>query len=74
MIFKQLKNLLAEMRREIKTEKKKAEKEQAEADFEENRIQDLKAYCQKKNLDFDTENAKYLEKKMKKEAKKVAKR
>lgn len=55
-------------------ELERIEKEQAEADFEENRIQDLKAYCQKKNLDFDTENAKYLEKKMKKEAKKVAKR
>jgi len=37
---------------------------------EENRIEDLKEYCAKKGLDFDTENAKYfakLEKKAKKQ-------
>ena len=40
--IKQLKNLLAEMRREIKTEKKKAEKEQAEAMREHRELADLR--------------------------------
>ena len=36
---------------------------------EENRIADLKEYCARKGLDFDTENAKYLAKQEKKKAK-----
>ena len=41
---------------------------------EENRVKELKEYCQKKGLDFDTENQKYLDKKAKKDAKKAAKK
>lgn len=42
----------------------------AEAVREENRIADLKVKCARKGLDFDTENAKYLTKQAKKNAKK----
>lgn len=38
------------------------EKERADKEREANRIADLKARCQKKGLDFDTENEKYLRK------------
>lgn len=38
------------------------EQEAQEAEFERNRIADLKARCEKKGLDFDTENQRYLEK------------
>lgn len=43
--------------------------EKAAIEREENRIADLKAHCEKKGLDFEKENAKYLEKLAKKEAK-----
>ncbi|MFR3325237.1 MAG: MFS transporter [Oscillospiraceae bacterium] len=46
------------------------EDEEAERIHEEHRIEDLKARCAKKGLDFDTENAKYLAKQAKKAAKK----
>ena len=45
------------------------EKEEAERIHEENRIADLKAYCEKKGLDFETENAKALKKLEKKKKK-----
>lgn len=41
-------------------EQERLDAERADAQREANRIADLKAYCQKKGLDFDTENAKYL--------------
>lgn len=41
---------------------------------EENRIAELKEYCAKKGLDFDTENQKHLDKVAKKAAKKTAKK
>ncbi len=47
-------------------------KQQIEA--EQNRIKELKEKCEKKGLDFDTENQKYLEKKAAKDAKKAAKK
>ncbi|MCM1387881.1 MAG: MFS transporter [Bacillus sp. (in: Bacteria)] len=43
-------------------ELERREREQAEREYEENRIADLKEHCRKKGLDFETENAKYLEK------------
>lgn len=43
-------------------ELERREREQAEIEREENRIHDLKEYCARKGLDFDTENRKYLEK------------
>lgn len=43
-------------------EQERLDAERADAEREANRIADLKAYCQKKGLDFDTENAKYLAK------------
>lgn len=51
-------------------EQKRLEQEEAEAEREQYRILDLKARCEKKCLDFDTENQKYLEKQKKKEEKK----
>ena len=45
------------------------EKEEAARIHEENRIADLKAYCEKKGLDFETENAKALKKLEKKKKK-----
>ena len=47
-------------------EQERLDAERAEAQREANRIADLKALCQKKGLDFDTENAKYLAKQEKK--------
>lgn len=47
-------------------EQERLDAERAEAEREANRIADLKIYCQKKGLDFDTENAKYLAKQAKK--------
>ena len=41
---------------------------------EENRVAELKEYCAKKGLDFDTENQKHLDKVAKKAAKKTAKK
>lgn len=52
------------------TEQERLDAEKAERIHEENRIADLKAKCARKGLDFDTENAKYLEKQAKKAAKK----
>ena len=43
-------------------EQERLDAERADAQREANRIADLKAHCQKKGLDFDTENAKYLAK------------
>ena len=40
----------------------KREQEEIAKEHEENRIADLKARCEKKGLDFDAENTKYLEK------------
>ncbi len=51
-------------------ELERMEHEKAAVIREENRIADLKAKCAKKGLDFDTENAKYLAKQAKKDAKK----
>ena len=51
-------------------EQQRLEDEEAERIHEEHRIEDLKARCAKKGLDFDTENAKYLAKQAKKAAKK----
>ena len=47
-------------------EAERIEQEKADALREENRIADLKARCAKKGLDFDTENAKFLAKQVKK--------
>lgn len=51
-------------------EQERLDAEEAERVHEENRIADLKAKCAKKGLDFDAENAKYLEKQAKKATKK----
>ena len=55
-------------------EQQKAEIAKQQAEAEGIRIQELREYCQKKGLDFDTENQKYLDKKAKKAAKKAAKK
>ena len=55
-------------------EQMKAEIAQQQKEAEENRVRELKEYCEKKGLDFDTENQKYLDKKAKKDAKKAAKK
>ena len=47
-------------------EQERLDNEQAAILAEENRIADLKVRCEKKGLDFDTENAKYLAKQTKK--------
>lgn len=59
----------------------KQEEEQFEKEREENRILDLKERCEKKGLDFEAENQKYLDKQAKiarkkeeKEAKKLARK
>lgn len=49
-------------------EQERLDIQRAEAEREANRIADLKAYCEKKGLDFDAENAKYL---AKQEAKRI---
>ncbi|MCM1049224.1 MAG: MFS transporter [Clostridiales bacterium] len=54
-------------------ELERREREQAEREYEENRIADLKERCRKKGLDFDTENAKYIAKVEAKKKKKEAK-
>ena len=50
-------------------ELERREKEEAARIHEENRIADLKAYCEKKGLDFETETAKALKKLEKKKKK-----
>ena len=47
----------------------KQEEEQYEKEREENRLLDLKDYCAKKGLDFETENQKYLAKEAEKQRK-----
>ena len=54
-------------------EQDQIEREQATKELEENRIADLKALCEKKGLDFETENQKYLDKLAEKQAKAEAK-
>lgn len=51
-------------------EAEQREQERLEREAEENRIHDLKELCEKKGLDFETENAKYLAKLAKKQEKK----
>ena len=50
-------------------EQERLELIQQETEYEANRIKDLKAKCEKKGLNFEEENNKYLEKKAAKEAK-----
>ena len=49
------------------------EQEEAERQAEEARKEELKAYCQKKGLDFSAEEAKYQNKQAEKKAKAEAK-
>ena len=51
-------------------EQERIAQEKAEAEREANRIADLRARCEKKGLDFDRENEKYLAKQTKKNARK----
>lgn len=51
-------------------EQKRIDEEKEDAEREKNRIADLRVRCEKKGLDFDEENRKYLEKAARKEAKK----
>lgn len=55
-------------------EQQRAEIAKQQAEAEENRVRELKEYCQKKGLDFDAENQKYLDKQAKKAAKKAARK
>jgi len=55
-------------------ELERREQEELRRVAEENRVKELKEYCQKRNLDFDKENQKYLDKVAAKEAKKAAKK
>lgn len=55
-------------------EQQRAEIAKQQAEAEENRVRELKEYCQKKGLDFDAENQKYLDKQAKKAARKAAKK
>lgn len=55
-------------------ELERQEQEELRRIAEENRIAELKEYCAKKGLDFDTENQKHLDKVAKKAAKKAAKK
>ncbi len=54
-------------------EQEKLDQEKEAVIHEQNRIADLKARCQKKGLDFDTENKKYLEKTARKASRKAKK-
>ena len=55
-------------------EEQRAEIAKQQIEAEENRVRELREYCEKKGLDFDTENNKYLEKKARKDARKAAKK
>lgn len=55
-------------------ELERQEKEQAQLEAEANRIRDLKERCAKKGLDFETENAKYMQKLADKERKATEKK
>ena len=46
--------------------REKREQEEADRKAEQDRIAELQAYCKKKNLDFEEENRKYLEKEARK--------
>ena len=66
--------VLAQGREWIEPEElERREREALAAQHEADRIADLKALCQRKGLDFDTENQKYLDRQAKKEAKAAAK-
>ncbi len=54
-------------------ELERSEREEADRMTEENRIAELKEYCAKKGLDFETENRKVLDKRAAKQAKAAAK-
>lgn len=54
-------------------ELERREREEADRQTEENRIQELKAYCAKKGLNFEAENQKVLDKRAAKQAKAAAK-
>ena len=54
-------------------ERERLEDLEAKKTLEENRIKDLKAKCERKGLDFDKENQKYLDKQKEIQAKKDAK-
>lgn len=54
-------------------EQDRLEREQAEREHEEARIADLRVHCQKKGLDFNTENERYLKKKAEKERRRETK-
>lgn len=54
-------------------EQERLQREESERRAEEDRIADLRALCQRKGLDFDTENQKYLDKKARKEQRKKVK-
>lgn len=56
------------------SELEKRERAKQAQEAEENRIQELKAYCKKTGKDFDTENRKVLDKRAAKAAKKAAKK
>ncbi len=56
------------------SELEKLERAKQAQEAEENRIQELRAYCQKTGKDFDTENQKVLDKRTAKAAKKAAKK
>lgn len=66
--------VLAQGREWVEPEElERREREALAAQHEADRIADLKALCQRKGLDFDTENQKYLDRQAKKEAKAAAK-
>lgn len=50
-------------------EQERQEKEKARQEAEANRVRDLKERCEKRGLDFETENAKYLQKQEEKQRK-----
>ena len=55
-------------------EQQRAEIAKQQIEAEENRVKELKELCEKKGLDFETENQKYLDKVAAKKAKKEAKK
>lgn len=54
-------------------ELERREREEAEKEAEENRVRDLRERCEKRSLDFNIENDKYLAKKAEKERRKAEK-
>lgn len=53
-------------------EQMRAEIAEQQKEAEEARVRELKELCEKKGLDFETENRKYLDKKARRDAKKAA--